>query len=153
MKATGGCLCGKIRYEAQVFLRSGYICHCRICQRSTGQPAEISIPIKAGTLKFVKGEPKFYVSSTLGRRGFCAECGSRLVWQALASENDWLTSIDVGSLDNAADAFSEAHIFIDTQLPWYHLNESLPKYKESEVEALVETWRQRRAVGSGANSK
>ncbi|MCV2871909.1 hypothetical protein OEZ71_06330 [Defluviimonas sp. WL0050] len=46
---TGGCLCGNIRYEADVFLHDGYICHCTICQRSTGQPAEITVLIKAGT--------------------------------------------------------------------------------------------------------
>ena len=38
---TGGCHCGRIRYQADVFLSNGYICHCTICQRSTGQPAEI----------------------------------------------------------------------------------------------------------------
>jgi hypothetical protein len=32
---TGGCLCGLIRYEAEVFLKNGYICHCRICQKSS----------------------------------------------------------------------------------------------------------------------
>lgn len=49
---TGGCLCGRIRYEAEVFLQNGYICHCTICRRSTGQPAEITVLIKAGTLRY-----------------------------------------------------------------------------------------------------
>ena len=43
-KLTGGCLCGRVRYAAEVFLQNGYICHCTICQRSTGQPAEITVP-------------------------------------------------------------------------------------------------------------
>ena len=30
-RVTGGCLCGNVRYEAQVFLKSAYYCHCRIC--------------------------------------------------------------------------------------------------------------------------
>ena len=46
-KVRGGCLCGAVRYEAEVFLHNGYICHCTICQRSTGQPAEITVLIKA----------------------------------------------------------------------------------------------------------
>ena len=33
-KVSGG---GAVRYEAEVFLHNGYICHCTICQRSTGQ--------------------------------------------------------------------------------------------------------------------
>lgn len=91
MRVTGGCLCGNIRYEADVFLHNGYICHCTICQRSTGQPAEITVLIKAGTLKYLKEEPKYFVSSDTGKRGFCENCGSRIVWQALAAEDDWLT--------------------------------------------------------------
>ena len=76
-KVTGGCLCGRVRYEAEVFLKNGYICHCTICQKSTGQPAEITVPIKAGSLKYLGTEPKYYVSSENGKRGFCEECGSK----------------------------------------------------------------------------
>lgn len=107
---TGGCLCRKIRYEAQVFLKSGYYCHCRICQKSSGQPAEITVPIKAGTLVFTKSRPKYYVSSENGKRGFCEDCGSRLVWEALDPENDWLTNVTVGSLDNSAEARPSNHL-------------------------------------------
>ena len=49
-KLTGGCLCGSVRYEAEVFLKNGYICRCTKCQRSTGQPAEITVPIKAAAI-------------------------------------------------------------------------------------------------------
>ncbi|MFT4671548.1 MAG: hypothetical protein ACI945_000884 [Pseudohongiellaceae bacterium] len=137
---TGCCLCGEVRYEAEVLLKSGFICHCRVCQKSTGQPSEITVPIKAGTLIFVKGEPKFYVSSADCQRGFCADCGSRIVAQALDPANDWLTNLTVGSLDNSAAVSVECHIFVDTQLPWYQLNESLPRFKEGEVGALFEQW-------------
>lgn len=88
VEVSGGCLCGHIRYEAEVFLESGYICHCTICQKSTGQPAEITVLIKPGTLKYLHGEPKYYASSQSGKRGFCPTCGSRLVWQALHAEDD-----------------------------------------------------------------
>jgi len=50
-RVTGGCLCGRVRYEADVFLHDGYICHCTVCRPSTGQPAEITVLIKAGTLR------------------------------------------------------------------------------------------------------
>ena len=41
---TGGCLCGAVRYEAEVFLQSAYYCHCKSCQKSSGQPAEMARP-------------------------------------------------------------------------------------------------------------
>jgi len=116
-KVTGGCLCGRVRYKAEVFLKNGCICHCTMCQRSTDQPAEITMPIKSGTLKYLEAEPKYYVSGEYGKRGFCEECGSRIIWQALHAENDWLTNIDVRSLDNPSEARASSHIFANTQLP------------------------------------
>src|SRR5262249_52097819 len=143
-KVTGGCLCGKVRYEAQVFLKTGYYCHCRTCQKSSGQPADISVPIKAGTLVFTKSKPKYYVSSEHGKRGFCEDCGSRLLWQALDPQNDWMTNVTVGSLDNSDEVEPSIHIFVDTKLPWYKVNEQLPKFREAEVEEMLGVWKQER---------
>ena len=141
-KVTGGCLCAKVRYEAEAFLKSGYHCHCRMCQKSCGQPADMSVPIKAGTLVFTKSMPKYYVSSQHGQRGFCEDCGSRLLWQSLDPQNDWMTNVTAGSLDNSQDVEPSAHIFVDTKLPWYNVDEQLPKFKESEVEAMSGIWKQ-----------
>jgi hypothetical protein len=140
-KVSGGCLCGRVRYEAEVFLQNGYICHCTICQRSTGQPAEITVLIKAGTLRYLQGEPKYYISSPHGKRGFCDHCGSRIVWQALRAEDDWLTNITVGTLDRPQDARMSRHIYADTQVPWYKVCEDLPKLKAEDAELLIELLR------------
>jgi hypothetical protein len=134
---SGGCLCGRIRYEAEVFLKHGYICHCTLCQKSTGQPAELSVLIKPGTLKYLKAEPKYYATSEIGKRGFCAECGSRLVWQATDPEQDWTTNLSIGCLDDPSVARMTCHVYADTQLPWYTLCEDLPKFTESEAEAML----------------
>lgn len=143
-KVTGGCLCGNVRYEAEVFLKSGYYCHCRICQKSTGQPAEITVPTKAGTLVFTNSRPKYYISSGYGQRGFCEDCGSRLTWEALDPENDWMTTVTVGSLDQSAEAEPANHIFIETQLPWYRIDDQLPKFKAAEIVGMVDVWKQER---------
>jgi len=136
-KVTGGCLCGRVRYEAEVFLHNGYICHCTICQRSTGQPAEITVLIKAGTLRYLKDEPKYYVSSADGKRGFCGTCGSRIVWQALRPDDDWLTNLTVGTLDRPGEVRVTRHIYADTQLPWYRVCEDLPKLSEQDADRLI----------------
>lgn len=134
---TGGCLCGRVRYAAEVFLQNGYICHCTICQRSTGQPAEITVLIRAGTLHYTQGEPAYYQSSPDGKRGFCATCGSRIVWQALRPEDDWLTNVTVGSLDDPAAARVTRHICADTQLPWYDVGAGLPRFRADDADRLV----------------
>ena len=137
-KVTSRCLCGRVRYTAEVFLQNGYICHCTICQKSTGQPAEITVLIKAGTLEFTGEKPKYFASSKVGRRGFCAECGSRILWQASDPQDDWMTNLSVGSLDNPSEARMACHIYTDTRLPWYHLCEELPAFRELEADQMME---------------
>lgn len=137
-KVSGGCLCGRIRYQAEVFLHDGYICHCTICQKSTGQPAEITVLIRPGTLRYLENEPNYYRTSQAGKRGFCPECGSRIVWQAIAPEDDWMTNLCVGSLDNPAEARMTCHIYADTQLPWYRLCEDLPMFTQADEQAMME---------------
>lgn len=134
---TGGCLCGRVRYEADVFLHNGYICHCTICQKSTGQPAEITVLIKAGTLRFPGERPRFFNTSPGGRRGFCELCGSRLLWQARDPAEDWLTNLCIGSLDDPAAAQMAFHMYADTQLPWYRVCDDLPKFTESDADAMM----------------
>jgi hypothetical protein len=135
---TGGCLCGRVRYEADVFLHNGYICHCTICQKSTGQPAEITVLIKAGTLRFLQDQPRFYANSASGQRGFCGTCGARIVWQALDPAEDWTTNLCVGSLDQRAAARVTCHIYADSQLPWYRVCEDLPKFTEADADAMMD---------------
>ena len=136
-RVSGGCLCGRVRYDADVYLTDGYICHCTICQKSTGQPAEITVLIKPGSLRYRGDAPKYFQSSSGGKRGFCPDCGSRIVWQAIASEDDWMTNLCVGSLDNPADARVTSHIYADTQLPWYNPCEGLPKFTAADEDEMM----------------
>jgi hypothetical protein len=139
---TGGCLCGRVRYAAEVFLHNGYACHCTICRRSTGQPAEITVLIRAGTLRYLQDEPQYFQTSAEGKRGFCGTCGSRIVWQALRAEDDWLTNVTVGSLDHPERAQITRHICADTRLPWYDLLPGLPSLSSDQADDLNTLFRQ-----------
>src|SRR5262245_13731240 len=85
-KVTGSCLCGTIRYEAEVYLKDAYYCHCRMCQRTSGAPAEIAVYVKPGTLRFMSEQPKFYRSSSFAERGFCQQCGDRFIYRQLSPD-------------------------------------------------------------------
>src|SRR5215468_3265241 len=100
-KFTGGCLCGRVRYEcsADPFFMGN--CHCRDCQKATGGAYEPDIGLPAAALK-VTGAVKYYdkkadSGNTLSR-GFCPECGSSLFGRTSAMPD--LAMITAGSLDD-----------------------------------------------------
>jgi hypothetical protein len=142
---TGGCLCGAVRYEVEAFLKSGYYCHCTLCQRNNGAPFEIGIPVKAGTLAFVKGEPRWFMAKSNGYRGFCATCGSRLAWSPADPADGWATNIVPGSLDNPGDIVPIAHTYTDTMQPWFQMEDGLPRYTEAEMGPVEARWKAERS--------
>ena len=65
------CLSGEFIYiyqpvEAEACLGLTYYCHCRSCQKGSGQPAEIGVLVKAGTLAYIENEPRYYSVSEFG---------------------------------------------------------------------------------------
>jgi hypothetical protein len=133
-QVAGGCLCGAIRYEAEVYLDRAYYCHCRMCQKSTGSPAEIAVFVKPGTLRFTNEEPKYYHSSAFAQRGFCPHCGSRLIW-VCPKRPEW-TNLAVGCLDHPENVMPSEHIYVETQLPWYKIDDGLPRKRSDELPKL-----------------
>ncbi len=117
-----------------------YACHCRICQKSTGQPSEIGVPVQAGDLRFVQGALRRYTSSAHGQRALCGACGSRLAWQASDPQNDWLSSVTVSSLDDLAPVRVDCHIFAGQELPWVAQIADARRYGEEDGEALLARW-------------
>jgi len=138
---TGGCLCGAVRFEGKAFMQRAYYCHCTICQKSSGDPFAIGVPIKTGTLRFTKGEPTYYQSSTFGKRGLCAVCGSPLLWIPVSSKDDWGTNVAVCALDNSADVRPRYHTYTDTKLPWLDIPDGLPEFTGPESPLAFERWK------------
>lgn len=107
---TGGCLCGKVRYEVQGEpLRVG-LCHCADCRRESGSAFQTfgiwptSAFSSSGVLKQFKG------------RGFCPDCGSRL-FNPAGEE----TEIRIGSLDEAPNNLKpEYELWIVRRETWLH---------------------------------
>ena len=135
---TGGCECGAVRYEAEVSLSEAYYCHCKACQKSSGAPAEVCVFLKPGTLKFLKEDPKYYQSGPFAIRGFCAHCGSRIIWKS-PDKPEW-NNVRVGSLDHPEHVVPKEHICVESQLPWYKLADDLPRSSSDDIPELVDVW-------------
>src|SRR5690242_10159915 len=103
---AGGCCCGAVRYEFTAAVEDlvMFKCHCRDCQRLSGGPYTpvVYLPATAGRLTIVHGSVKhhFTPSEMAGqhKRGFCAECGSRLT----GGESFHGIAVTASSLDHPA---------------------------------------------------
>ena len=82
MKVDGRCLCGFIKYEAEVDSNDVSVCHCTDCQTLSGSAFRVGVPIPEANFKLLSGQPKTYVktaeSGAKRAQVFCPECGSAL---------------------------------------------------------------------------
>ncbi len=129
-KVTGGCLCGAVRYESsEPPYQSGY-CHCRMCQKSLGNVVGPYVFFYKSTFRFTRGEPKFYKSSDIAERGFCANCGSPIVFHLVGSDH---YSIWIGTLDHPENVQPTEHWGIESQVPWFKIDDDLPRGHTDDI--------------------
>src|ERR1700733_3109799 len=130
--ATGRCLCGAVSYEVRGLLRDVLICHCVECRRwhghfsaSTAARREELVVTEARGLRWIDS-PR---SDAGARRGFCAECGSSLFWDAPARDT---VSIAAGTLDGPTGLSTAAHWFVSQSGDYYKLpDDGLPRHERS----------------------
>ena len=122
---TGGCLCGRVRFEARGPLRGVVYCHCSQCRRQTGH--HYAATDVADDSLTVEGSEHltWYAASDFARRGFCRHCGSALFWK-----NDSLaqTSIMAGSFDQPSGLTATSHIFVADKGDYYEIGDGLPQH-------------------------
>ncbi len=141
MPITGGCLCGAVRYEANDPPSKGVICHCRMCQRTTGSAFEAITRFPQTAFRFTKGEPKRYRSSPIMEKCFCPHCGSTLTDQYIvrksAISNPDNVIVHIGTLDKPEAVSIALHFGVESQLPWAHFDDGLPRARCDEDPELA----------------
>jgi hypothetical protein len=130
--ATGGCLCGSVRYEVRGPLRDVLICHCEECRRWHGHCSAFAAARRAD-LVVADGASVRWVASPRSdadaRRGFCADCGSSLFWDAPRRET---ISIAAGTLDQPTGLRTAAHWFVSQAADYYTLaDDGLERHERS----------------------
>lgn len=79
---TGGCQCGAVRFRVEGALGEPSVCHCRMCQKASGNFYMPLISVRAASITWTRSEPKRFRSSNYVQRGFCGECGTPLTYEA-----------------------------------------------------------------------
>jgi hypothetical protein len=115
LPVTGGCLCGAVRYQSTEPPDEVAYCHCRRCQKGTGSPYFLGASFPKESFQFTKGEPKYYKSSAWAERGFCAACGTPLVYRYEIHD----PYLCIGTLDHPEEWPPNAsHSGMESKIPW-----------------------------------
>jgi hypothetical protein len=127
MTATGGCLCGGVRYAVDGLLRHVVACHCSQCRRWSGNFVAATRALSADLTLTETTTLAWHRSSDEAERGFCARCGSSLFWRRADGEGKW-TSIMAGTLDPPTGLKLRRHIFVADKSDFYDVTDGLPQH-------------------------
>ena len=118
---TGGCLCGAVRYEVRGTPRVLCLCHCTMCRRSVGATPVAWATYPTTQFRLVGGTPAWFRSSDIGRRGFCAGCGSSVLFENthLPEEID----VTIATLDDPSRLVPDRHIWVPDKVAWVSLDD------------------------------
>ena len=122
-RATGGCLCGAVRYEIAGPLRDVVECHCAMCRRTHGHVAAYTAAPKSALRMLEARGLKWFASSSFARRGFCADCGARVFWERMQGD---LVSIAAGTLDPPTGLTTTLQIFVEDAGDYYTVRQDVP---------------------------
>ncbi len=134
---TGGCMCGKVRYAAFVADDDAYLCHCRMCQRASGN---VSLAMKGFARADVswESEPDYFTSSPIARRGYCADCGTSLTFEYLDGDK---MDLMLGSFDDPSRFRPTSHFGAESMHRAWNDTRSLPETRSEDYQPLVNRWK------------
>jgi hypothetical protein len=121
-----------VRYEVNGPLREVLVCHCEECRRwhghasaSTAARREDLVLHEQRGLRWIQSPH----SDANARRGFCAECGSSLFWDAPGRPT---VSIAAGTLDQPTGLRVAGHWYVSQAGDYYALPaDGLPRHHHS----------------------
>ena len=130
MKFTGGCYCGKVRYEAEGEPVLRGLCHCRECQYISGGAANVALGMPLSGFHYTKGEPKIFERADLEqpvKRQFCPDCGTSLASLPPALAD--IIVLKVGTLDDPVDyGTPDIAMYCIEKQNFHYLPENMPQF-------------------------
>lgn len=134
----GGCMCGAVRYRATIHDRKAYLCHCRMCQRASGNVSLAMKDVAQDDMTWLSG-PDWYHSSPIAKRPYCAKCGTSLGFQFLEGSKN--LDITIGSLDDPSGFEPEHHFGAENIHEEWLDTTDLKRIRTVEHTGLVERWK------------
>ncbi|MEM5516757.1 GFA family protein [Henriciella sp. AS95] len=132
MTKTGGCLCGKVRYEIEGEPMFTALCHCTNCQKQGGAAFSVNLLVNEAQLT-VEGDLKTFEdkgdSGNNVYRKFCGNCGSPNVSELEAFPG--MVAVKGGTLNDASRLNPTVQTYCDSKQDWVSLPESITAFAKS----------------------
>ena len=126
---TGGCLCGQVRYSANVEPAIVAVCHCKNCQKQTGTAFSVLVGVPKAAISVQGNLKTFHDTGDSGQpvdRNFCPECGSPIISDVAVMPD--LRFIKAGTLDDTSWLDPKMHVYCDSAEPWTPIPEGSQKF-------------------------
>ncbi len=128
----GGCLCGAVRFTAAGQPLWVAHCHCTSCRKATAAALATYAGYQRERVTFTEGRPAHYQSSPGVIRRFCKRCGTPLSYEGARWPGE--LHLFLCTFDDPTALSPGAHVFVEEQLAWLHLDDGLPRYAKSSGE-------------------
>jgi hypothetical protein len=125
---TGGCFCGRVRYQIAAPLKAARSCHCSRCRKAFSGAGSAYAEVEPGTFAWTSGADNVtrYESAPGWGLAFCRTCGTTLCgWNG-----DVVHGVTLGSVDGDPGVAIEKHIFVGSKAPWDHIGGDAPQHDE-----------------------
>ena len=125
--ARGSCLCGEVRFVAELPPKWVAHCHCSLCRRAHGAPYVTWVGLPETAVRVDGGTLRWYPSSADGERGFCAHCGAMMFFRSPR----WPGELHVARphFKESADLVPGSHAYWSSRAPWASIDpgDGLPR--------------------------
>lgn len=136
LDATGGCMCGAVRYRISGETVLVEFRHCEDCRRAAGAPVMAWAAFIRGAFEWTEGEPTKFNSSPAVTRTFCGCRGTSLTIADEGYADD--IYVATASFDEPHTFAPEFHIWRSERLPWLETADRLPRYMRFKHEGRLE---------------
>ncbi len=130
-------MCGRVRFSAEIDSDEAYLCHCRMCQRASGNVSLAFVAVAKGRVRWLS-QPDWYDSSSVARRPFCSACGTSLGFAYKDATHGTSDDLTVASFDDPSRFRPVAHSGVESLHEAWLDTSALPRHvTRPEIDAAT----------------
>ena len=124
-KVAGSCLCGAVKFSANLPSKWCAHCHCSMCRKAHGAGYVTWVGFEQEQVSITKDtdQLEWHDSSPGAQRGFCRQCGSSMFFRS----DRWAGELHIalGCINDEIDRKPQANVFFDRHVDWMPIDETL----------------------------